>query len=345
VDENLRKEVRGRKKDERVARWKRDFPNLNDMTRTGTRNNKSPIKPILIDRFLEKRLKENESFYFWKKVFQERRNRKRLEEGSRKRRIHSEMRSILSSSTVSSLSEGRRLPTKSSVRVVSYNVLSSHLDHPSWFWTCKPEHLDATIRLEKIKMKLKAEIDQGSIICLQEVSLCWSGALHQFFAENNYHFITALYGSGFTGYMGVAIAIPLHKYHIKEVDIRRLSKTMTGSPPLPPYSALPIPAETRTTAVSWWQTISTRLQAAVTYFYPTNKNRLQLSFRREQSSSSPSSFSSSFSSYNIWEMISSKTNQMICCRLSLRGEGEGEGREKNWSWALITCPAISTAHQ
>jgi 2',5'-phosphodiesterase len=254
------------------------------------------------------------------------------------------MRSILSSSTVSSLSEGRKQPTKPSVRVVSYNVLSSHLADPSWFWTCKPEHLEASFRLEKIKMKLKAEIDQESIICLQEVSLCWSGAFHQFFSENNYHFITALYGSGFTGYMGVAIAVPLHKYHIKEVAIRRLSETMTVSNISSSSSALPIPVETRTPPVSWWQTIYTRLQTAVSYFYPTT-NRPLLSFRREQSSSPP--FSSSFSSsYNIWEMISSKTNQMICCRLSLRGEGQREELVVGTYHmpCHFECPPVMVAH-
>lgn len=85
-------------------------------------------------------------------------------------------------------------------RVVSYNVLSSHLASPSHFSTLDPQHLDAAIRLPKILTKLDQEIssnDEATIFCLQEVSYQWAGKLHAFFANRGYHVITGLYGKQF----------------------------------------------------------------------------------------------------------------------------------------------------
>jgi len=71
--------------------------------------------------------------------------------------------------------------------------------------------------------KLLVEINNGAIICLQEVSTEWAGYLHSFFAENNYVLITGLYGKKFNGYMGVATAVPLHLYKIQSASIDTLS--------------------------------------------------------------------------------------------------------------------------
>jgi len=82
------------------------------------------------------------------------------------------------------------------VRVVSYNVLSSHLARPSHFSSLPPEHLEASNRLPVILQKLQAEIDQQQtnsnnnaparsvIFCLQEVSYDWAGAFHTFFCQS-----------------------------------------------------------------------------------------------------------------------------------------------------------------
>jgi len=56
------------------------------------------------------------------------------------------------------------------LRVVSYNVLSSHLASPGHFTTLNPEHLYASARLPVVLKKLSNEISKkNTIICLQEV--------------------------------------------------------------------------------------------------------------------------------------------------------------------------------
>jgi exonuclease III len=46
---------------------------------------------------------------------------------------------------------------------------------------------------------LDAEISKKAVICLQEVSTLWAGALHAYFAKAGYHFVTGLYGKRFNG--------------------------------------------------------------------------------------------------------------------------------------------------
>ena len=80
------------------------------------------------------------------------------------------------------------------VRVASYNVLSSHLADPNHFSTLNPDHLYASNRLPVVLRKIDDEVQQKSIICLQEVSYDWAGSLHTHFANRGYHFVTGLYG-------------------------------------------------------------------------------------------------------------------------------------------------------
>ncbi len=123
-------------------------------------------------------------------------------------------------------------------RVVSYNLLSSHLADPTYHTKCDPKHLCAKNRFPKIIAKLQEQLDETDdnipvIFCLQEVSHDWAKQLHVFFARNGYHFITALYGRTFNGYMGIGTAYPLHYYDTVEVDICRLSDTRKGGWPRP----------------------------------------------------------------------------------------------------------------
>ncbi len=108
-------------------------------------------------------------------------------------------------------------------RFVTYNILSSHLAEPEHFVKCDRADLDPETRLNRILAKLLPEIDQNSIICLQEVSTLWAGEFHRFFANRNYYLVTGLYGNQKNGYMGVAIAFPLEKYKLLETKIERLS--------------------------------------------------------------------------------------------------------------------------
>lgn len=127
-----------------------------------------------------------------------------------------------------------RSPTTNRIRVVSYNVLSSHLAEPSHFSTLNPDHLQAAARLAMVKDKLDVEMAKKSLICLQELSYDWAGALHTHCANKGYHLITGLYGKRFNGYMGVAIGIPLDTYQLVDVDISRLSdKREAGWPKAP----------------------------------------------------------------------------------------------------------------
>lgn len=126
-------------------------------------------------------------------------------------------------------------------RVVSYNILSSHLASPTHHTKCDPEQLQSSTRLPKILNKLQEELDTSNvknepvIFCLQEVSHDWAAALHTFFAQRKYHLVTALYGKKFNGYMGIATAFPMDKFETLQVDLCRLSdKKKGGWPRAPP---------------------------------------------------------------------------------------------------------------
>jgi 2',5'-phosphodiesterase len=124
------------------------------------------------------------------------------------------------------------------IRVVSYNVLSSHLCEPTYFSTLNPDHLLPANRLPAVLEKLDEEISRNSLICLQEVSYDWAGSLHTHFANKGYHLVTGLYGRKFNGYMGVAVAFPTASMKVVDVDISRLSDKREGGWPRPPKQGL-----------------------------------------------------------------------------------------------------------
>lgn len=74
--------------------------------------------------------------------------------------------------------------------------------------------------------KLEAPVASRSIICLQEVSLAWSGQLHTFFANRGFHLVLAAHGSYFSGYMGEGLAFPLDLYEADELYVERLTDKM-----------------------------------------------------------------------------------------------------------------------
>lgn len=158
--------------------------------------------------------------------------------------LRKQFQTRFTSSEVLSHPEDQMPPTTRSsltVRVVSYNILSSHLASPTHHTKCDPNHLEASVRLPKILMKLQGELEYANsinepvIFCIQEVSHDWAAALHAFFAERNYHLVTALYGKKFNGYMGIATAYPMDKFETLQVDLCRLSdKKQGGWPRAPP---------------------------------------------------------------------------------------------------------------
>lgn len=126
------------------------------------------------------------------------------------------------------------------LRVVSYNVLSSHLASPSHFTTLNPEHLNAKNRLSMVldKLEEQTKASHKSIICLQEVSYDWAGEFHTFFAKKGYHLVTGLYGRKFNGYMGVALAWPTDTFEATNVDISKLADKRLGGWPKPEEKTL-----------------------------------------------------------------------------------------------------------
>ena len=111
-------------------------------------------------------------------------------------------------------------------RVVTYNVLSSHLADPGYFTHCDAENLDADVWLGRVMAKLDAETARRAVVGLQEVSMSWAGPLHAYFAAKGYHFVVSLYGKPFNNYMGVGLAVPLDAYEVTTSDISRLSDTV-----------------------------------------------------------------------------------------------------------------------
>ena len=107
------------------------------------------------------------------------------------------------------------------VRVVSYNILSSHLAGPAHFVKCKPDDLDADVRIGRVKSALRAHMERDAVICLQEVSVQYVGQLTPFFEEAGYTFVAGNYGNTFNNYMGVALAWPKARFASEAVEIAR----------------------------------------------------------------------------------------------------------------------------
>jgi len=111
-------------------------------------------------------------------------------------------------------------------RLVSYNVLCSHLAGADHFRYCDPKYLDREYRLALILQKLEAEVANSSVIALQEIGQEWAGDFHKFFSDRGYYFVCRHYGSKFNDYMGVGIAVPTNEYEIVEMVNKRVADTM-----------------------------------------------------------------------------------------------------------------------
>jgi 2',5'-phosphodiesterase len=119
------------------------------------------------------------------------------------------------------------------LRVVSYNVLSSHLCEADHFVKCKPADLEPATRLERIKEALRPQCEREAVICLQEVSAQWVGELTPFFESQGYTFVSGNYGSPFNGYMGVSLAWSNKRFEAEAVDINRAADAREWPPSLP----------------------------------------------------------------------------------------------------------------
>ena len=122
------------------------------------------------------------------------------------------------------------------VRVVSYNVLSSTLTDSHAF--VKPALLASDFRLASLLRKLAPEVSRDAVICLQEVSIEWLGPLHAYFARENYTYLAAQGGAAHSGFMGCGIAVPLRAYELLDARVVRLGDTKPRGPPPPPPGLL-----------------------------------------------------------------------------------------------------------
>ncbi|KAL7481277.1 hypothetical protein ACHAW6_006955 [Cyclotella cf. meneghiniana] len=241
----------------------------------------------------------------------------------------------MSTSTPPSLS-----PTTHSLRVLSYNVLSSKLARPSHFTTTDPDHLDASNRLPLILTKLENEINRGfasshgteqttasssppppTIICLQEIDHTFTSALHVFFANRGYHFVTGLYGKKFNGYMGVGIAYPSNKFDTIRVDICRLSDEREEGWPRAPEeeedsNAGPIQRVTRSVTKRLARFSSFALQRTSTLLHNYVGKHLGANYRLALGLSAPTTEPT----IDPWGMSESRSNVLLTTVLKFRND-------------------------
>ena len=116
------------------------------------------------------------------------------------------------------------------VGVVTYNILSPALAGEDHYYNACPTNLHGPTRLARVKAKLEGAIAEGRIICLQEVSLQWSGPLHVYFAKRGYHLVLAPYGSAFSDHMGVAVAWDASRYQAEDIEIVKVASTYSEWP-------------------------------------------------------------------------------------------------------------------
>jgi len=105
----------------------------------------------------------------------------------------------------------------SECRIVSYNILSQTLVSEENLIDCDPKHLQEEFRRDLLQKVLETEVQQKSIICLQEVNTEWAAWLYTWFDRRKYYFINTHYSSRYSGYMGTSIAISKDKFLVEEL--------------------------------------------------------------------------------------------------------------------------------
>jgi hypothetical protein len=210
--------------------------------------------------------------------------------------IHFHSLRRMSSSSSSSSSSSK------CVKVSSYNVLSSALADPNFFTHCERKYLRADYRVNKLQTKLRKEMQSNSIICLQEVSKVWSNQLETFFTSQGYRYIPGLYGSPFTGNMGVAIAVPTSLYEIEEIDIACVANT---KPKVQPPPLEPSTPESECRSI---------LRSLCDYIFGSSS--CSSADEKPSSSSSKEEAITDSVTAALWDEILVRKNLMICLRLS-----------------------------
>eukprot|EP01062_Namystynia_karyoxenos_P020185 TRINITY_DN17647_c0_g1_i3.p1 TRINITY_DN17647_c0_g1~~TRINITY_DN17647_c0_g1_i3.p1 ORF type:complete len:399 (+),score=84.28 TRINITY_DN17647_c0_g1_i3:78-1199(+) len=184
-----------------------------------------------------------------------------------------------------------RQPARRRVQLASYNVLAPNYCLADEFCHSSPEDCDPGLRLQRVLGKLQAAVDGGyGVLCLQEVSHAWAGALHVWFAQRGFHFVYQGYGSESSDYMGCGLAWRLSEFEARDVSIVRLSSTKpTKWPEAPKEPVAPPP------------TFIQRLMALVRTPPPPPVAEKQ---------------------FDPWKVARYRHNRAMMARLAVRGGGE-----------------------
>jgi mRNA deadenylase 3'-5' endonuclease subunit Ccr4 len=119
--------------------------------------------------------------------------------------------------------------------VYNYNLLSTKLCDPKYHNKCEVQYLSTQHRWPLIQNRLLEQVNQNSIICVQELSEDWITLFLPFFSKLEYTFV---YDSQ---WLGVGIAFPTKKYQLRKVDMASIGDTIKKECQLVPqvkYSAL-----------------------------------------------------------------------------------------------------------
>lgn len=192
----------------------------------------------------------------------------------------------LSKKSTSILSNTKRfMSTDNShtLRVATYNILSSSLSAPSYFTMCSPDHLEPETRIKKCISRINDEVDKNAIVCLQEVSQTYLNNIHPYFASKNYHVIASNYGNKFNNYMGVTLAYPVDKYILLGVDVVKVGETKKYFKKYP-------------------KTPFDKLKSSIGKFFLKSLQQINLY--------SPP--------YDLWDEVTSKQNRLICVKLECK---------------------------
>lgn len=118
-------------------------------------------------------------------------------------------------------------------RITTYNLLSFPLGGPESMSKCNPKDLELETRWARIEARLRSEAAEGAILALQEVGHEWAERLAVLAPELNYAVIWRLTGKSFSSYMGVALLVPLSRYHVRRVRMARVGDYLDRYAPAP----------------------------------------------------------------------------------------------------------------
>jgi len=108
--------------------------------------------------------------------------------------------------------------------------------HAVW-WFARTDSLAAVVllwRRGQTVARLESEIEQGAVVCLQEVSSKWASRLLPFFASKQYMYVHQGYGNFFgQDSMGVGVAYAMSTFELVDTRLSRvaLAKKWPRAPP------------------------------------------------------------------------------------------------------------------